>query len=242
MASDDRIDLYLALNRLAPIFRFTPEVVNALVASARIGTWKGGRTKARSSNGSTDVHLVIHGCVVVEMLASQVLSSGKTKLQGGIMKLVPAGELFCLSPVPESRPYELRARAHARANGPGVAAVATWTSEAMMELVTLLGPEGNFRLLTESWLLLSRVSEEREVLLALSVVDRLRFLLPRLARRFPAEHEKGILIDLKLPNPFLGKLIGANRSTVSRALGRLVKSGEVIRIKDLIVLRTRGRA
>jgi hypothetical protein len=238
----DRCHLHQALTRLAPAFGFTPEIVDALVVSARIVTWKGVRTKARSSDGSTVVHLLIRGCVVVEVLVSPDLFSsprrrrGGVPVQGGVLKLVPAGEIFCLTPVPASRSYELRARAHPNADGDDVAVVAIWGPDAMRDLMGLLGPEGHFRLLNESWLSLSRISEEREVLLALPVIDRLRFILRRLARRFPRSHASGTLIDLKLPNPFLGRLIGANRFTVSRALGQLAKNGEVIRIKDLVVV------
>ena len=152
------------------------------------------------------------------------------------MKCVGSGELFCIPPVPPGRVYELVARAHPRVDGPNVAIVASWTREEMEHLIHLLDPEGFARLLSATWLSLSRNSEEREVLLALPVVDRLLFALQRLARRFPHPHPSGTMVDLRMPNPFLASLVGANRSTVSRSLGRLVERGLLIRTKDLVVV------
>jgi CRP-like cAMP-binding protein len=106
----------------------------------------------------------------------------------------------------------------------------------MDELMRRLDPASYRRLLEASWLSLSRNAEERAVYIALPVMDRLLFALRELARRFPRRHASGTLIDLQLLNPFLARLIGANRSTVSRCLGRLADMGLLIRLKDLIVM------
>lgn len=216
-------------------FGFGTQAIGYLLQTAQICDWTGDEPSVPIGEAMPQVHLLIGGAGVVEVRPNPNLRA-RSDPTPGILKLLAPGEIFCVPPSPRSGDYTVVARSHATSAGDAVARGVTWTSDAMRSLAKLLGPEGNFTLLTTGWRFLSRVAEEMAVLLALDVKDRFRFMLPRLARRFPRQHPEGTLIDLKLPDAFLARLVCAHRCTVNRAIWQLDRHGELRRLDDLILL------
>jgi CRP-like cAMP-binding protein len=168
------------------------------------------------------VNLVIRGVVRIDIA-----------VPGGawmILKFLGRGEFFCLPPSPRSRAYHLRAVAHE----PGT--IAVWTRDSLARGIALLPVDSIMQLLTTSWLHLSRLAEGRCLLRLLRLEERVRLFVRRLARRHGTRHARGTLIDLRLRDADVARLVGASRSSVNRCMTVLQRAGVLERVGDRILL------
>ncbi len=228
-----RPELLRQLCRNARRYGFPQRAIEHLVETGRIVVWEKGRAIAVSSDRDGMSNFLISGAVLVEL----VTGNGA---RVHVLELLAPGEFFSLAPSPPGAPYHLRAVPHPTAEGAPVAVVALWAQDAMRRLMELLPGSGHMALLTTSLIALSRVAEERALLLGMSVEDRLRLIFRRLASRFGRPHPSGDLIDLALSDATIARLVGSTRSTVNRALNDvLIPNDEIARPRhEHVVVRT----
>ena len=204
----------------ARYFGLTTQAIAELVHRARIE--QPLSTLCVSGDHDDLVNMVIRGVVRVEI----AVPSGAAM----ILKFLGRGEIFCLPPSPGSGLYGLRAIAHE----PSV--VAVWTRESLAHVIALLPIECVMTLLTTSWLHLSRLAEGRCLLRLLPLTERVQLFIRRLARRHGVAHPRGRLVDIRLLDRDVARLVGATRSRVNRCMTALQRSGVLERIGDRIVV------
>jgi hypothetical protein len=134
--------------------------------------------------------------------------------------------------------------------GPTWELLPSGVSWSMQEPVTAVVLDGRFATAARRWPSLATVVQER--LLALSdrlathlaicqlprVEQRILALLWHLAERFGRVGPDGIVLSLGLTHRLIGQLVGAQRPTVSLAMGALVDAGHVMRRDDGALLLT----
>jgi CRP-like cAMP-binding protein len=215
-----KVELRSLLESQASYYGFTAQAIAELVQGARIEQHR--RTLCLSGDADDLVNIVICGVVRLDLVVPT----------GGMMifKFLSRGEMFCITPSPRDRSYYLKAVAHEPAT------VAVWTRENLSRAVALLPIPSIMKLMTTSWLHLSRLAEGRCLLRILPTDQRVILFIRRLARRHGRPHPRGTLIDVRLLNNHIAQLVGANRCTISRRMAALHRAGLLERIGDRILL------
>jgi len=114
--------------------------------------------------------------------------------------------------------------------------VALWGRATISSLFASLPAQGLTKLLETTWLDLSRLAEDRQMMMSLLLQERIVYILGRLAPRFGTKCQDGILIDLFLPDGVIGRLVNATRSRVNCAMRAAQRAGVLRREGRRVVL------
>jgi CRP/FNR family cyclic AMP-dependent transcriptional regulator len=211
------VDLDPDLGRALPPDRWYAARRDLPVQAVRLepGRWPAERIGAASA-GHLGV-LIVDGLVARELLAHDVAS----------MELLGPGDV--LRPWSESADSEL------------LQALVRWSALAPTRLA-MLDRELARRLAKYPEIhcaLLERFASRTRRLAVLQAISQLNrvdqrvlTLLWHLAERWGRVTPEGVAVPLALSHRMLGQLVGARRPTISSAVGKLVRSGELVRRRD----------
>jgi CRP-like cAMP-binding protein len=220
MTHPAKAELRRLLAHQAAVLGLTTQAIDELVRCARIEEPR--RSICCSGDHDGLVNLVVAGAVRVE-----IILPNRRRM---FLKFVGRGEIFCLTPSPQSGAYVLRATPH------DSAVMAAWTRENLSRVLALLPIASVVQLLTTSWLHLSRFAEGRCLLRMLPVAERVTLFIGRLARRHGRKHPLGTLIDLPLRARDIALLVGASRWAVGRHIAILRRAKRIAYVGDRLLL------
>lgn len=208
-----KVSLKTLLARQAPALGLTKSAVDALTERSRVTYWRAGQRLCGSEEQGDFVSFLIAG--VVKIVCRRV---------GGrdvILQMVGPGEFFCLPPSPDADRCRTIAVVHVDAS------VALMSYELVRNVVGDLPRGCALLLMLFGWRSVSRLAQEKCLLVGAPLRTRLLSELKVLAARFGRQVEGGVLIDIPLFHRDLAQLVGASRAKVTGCMSALKLDGLV---------------
>lgn len=211
------------LESLPERLRLPGRAIDALVGQCRITHLRAGRSLILPDRGLDSVHVIVSGAVRV--------TSGSSSSRRMLVRIVPPGWILGPTSSSSSRWRTFGFKTHvssAVASLPWPHAAAALTGLPADRVVGVAGAA--LRVLAE-------VILQKCQLLTMSLRDRLLCEVRVLAHDFGRETADGVLIDLRITQGDLAKLVAAGRSSVCRTL-RLLRDEGLVGYEDgYLVLR-----